>query len=151
MAAATESTHTKHVALFVATRTDPQFTSIEGFPPVPHVRRVVDDEVVRLGPIALTAHATPGHTPGSTSWTWDSCAGSRCLHLAYVDSVTAISDEQYRYTDEGQHPGVVDRFRQSIATVAALPCDVLLTPHPFVSDMFARLGANATKPAQPLA
>jgi metallo-beta-lactamase class B len=127
-------------------RSDPQFSSIEGFPPVQHVRRVVDGEAVTLGPIALTAHATPGHTPGSTSWTWDSCEGSRCLHLAYVDSVTAISDEEYRYTDEGQHPGVVERFRKSIATVAALPCDVLLTPHPSVSDMFARLGAKATKP-----
>lgn len=127
-------------------RSDPQFTSIAGFPPVKHVRRVVDAETVTLGPLALTAHATPGHTPGSTSWTWDSCEGSRCLHLAYVDSVTAISDDEYRYTDEGPHPGVVERFRKSIATVAALPCDVLLTPHPFVSEMFARLGEKATKP-----
>jgi metallo-beta-lactamase class B len=127
-------------------RSDPQFTSIAGFPPVKHVRRVVDGEAVTLGSLALTAHATPGHTPGSTSWTWDSCEGSRCLHLAYVDSVTAISDDEYRYTDEEQHPGVVERFRKSIATVAALPCDVLLTPHPFVSDMFARLGEKAAKP-----
>jgi metallo-beta-lactamase class B len=127
-------------------RSDPQFTSIEGFPPVKTVRRIADGETLTLGPLTLTAHATPGHTPGSTSWTWDSCEGARCLHLAYVDSVTAISDDVYRYTDEAQHPGVVDAFRNSIATVAALPCDVLLTPHPFVSNMFARLGAKPTAP-----
>jgi metallo-beta-lactamase class B len=127
-------------------RSDPQFTSIQGFPAVKHVRRVVDGEAVTVGPLSLTAHATPGHTPGSTSWTWESCEGARCLHLAYVDSVSAISDDVYRYTDDTQHPGVAEHFRQTIATVAALPCDVLLTPHPFVSDMFARLGAHATKP-----
>jgi metallo-beta-lactamase class B len=128
-------------------RSDPQFTSIDGFPPVNNVRRIADAEPLTLGPLTLTAHATPGHTPGSTSWTWDSCEDRRCLHLAYVDSVSAISDDVYRYTDEAQHPGVVAAFRQSIATVAALPCDVLLTPHPFVSNMFARIGA---KPAAPL-
>ena len=128
-------------------RSDPQFTSIEGFPAVKPVRRIADAETLTLGPLSVTAHATPGHTPGSTSWTWDSCEGARCLHLAYVDSVSAISDAGYRYTDEAQHPGVVAKFRQSIATVAALPCDVLLTPHPFVSNMFGRLGA---KPIAPL-
>ncbi|MCU1382774.1 MAG: bla [Acidobacteria bacterium] len=127
-------------------RSDPQFTSIDGFPPVAHVRRVADAETLTLGPLSITAHATPGHTPGSTSWTWDSCEGPRCLHIAYVDSVSPISDDVYRYTDEAQHPGVVEAFRKSIAAVAALPCDVLLTPHPFVSNMFERMGANATAP-----
>ena len=126
-------------------RSDPQFLSIEGFPAVKPVRRVADGEAVTLGPLAITAHATPGHTPGSTSWTWDSCEGARCLHLAYVDSVSAISDDVYRYTDEA-HPGVVPAFRQSLATIAALPCDVLLTPHPSVSNMFARMGPQATVP-----
>ena len=127
-------------------RSDPQFLSIEGFPPVPHVRRIVDGEVLRLGPISLTAHATPGHTPGSTSWTWDSCQGARCLHLAYVDSVSAISDDVYRYTDEASHPGALAAFRQTLATVTALPCDVLMTPHPSVSNLFARVGARASAP-----
>jgi len=127
-------------------RSDPQYASIDGFPPVKNVRRIADREPVMIGPLSLTAHATPGHTPGSTTWTWDSCEGTRCLHMAYVDSVSAISDDVYRYTDEAQHPGVVAAFRQSIATIAALPCDVLLTPHPSVSNMFARIGAKASAP-----
>jgi metallo-beta-lactamase class B len=125
-------------------RSDPQFLSIEGFPPVKTVRRIAAGEAVTLGPVSLIAHATPGHTPGSTSWTWDSCEATRCLHLAYVDSVSAISDDVYRYTDD---PGVVAAFRHTLATVAALPCDVLLTPHPQVSNMFARIG---DKPSAPL-
>lgn len=127
-------------------RTDPQLLSIAGFPAAKNVRRVADGEVVKLGPLAFMAQATPGHTPGSTSWTWDSCDAGRCLHFVYADSVSAISDDVYRYTDEGQHPGVVAAFRRSLARLSELPCDVLLTPHPGVSNMFARFGPNATQP-----
>jgi len=128
-------------------RADPQFTSIEGFAPVKTVRRISDGEAVTVGQTTIVAHGTPGHTPGSTTWTWDSCEGTRCQHLAYVDSVSAISDDVYRYTDEAQHPGVIAAFRQSIATIAALPCDILLTPHPGVSNMFARM---TSQPGAPL-
>jgi len=127
-------------------RTDPQFAEVGGFPPVAKVRRVVDGETVKVGPLALTAYATPGHTPGSTSWTWDSCEGGRCLHMVYADSVSAISDDVYRYTDEGQHPGVVAAFRKTLAHIREMPCDVLLTPHPGISNMFARIGPQATAP-----
>ena len=127
-------------------RSDPQYLSVDPFPPVSHVRRVADGEVVTIEPLSLTAHATPGHTPGSTSWTWDSCEGARCLHMAYVDSVTAISDDVYRYSDDAAHPGVAAAFRHTLATVAALPCDVLLTPHPSASNLFARVGPQPTAP-----
>lgn len=127
-------------------RSDPQFLSDTGFPRLAHVRRIADGEVVTLGPLALTASATPGHTPGSTSFTWDACEGARCLHLAYAGSVSAISDDVYRYTDEAQHPGVVAAFRKGIAAIAAMPCDVLLTPHPEASSLWQRMGAGATQP-----
>ena len=43
------------------------------FPPVKNVRVVKDKEVVRVGPLAVQMHNTAGHTPGSTTWTWQSC------------------------------------------------------------------------------
>ena len=42
----------------------------------------------------------------------------------------------YRFTD---HPRYVGAFRRSIATVAALPCDILLTPHAGASDFWERV------------
>lgn len=127
-------------------RSDPQFLSAGAFPPVASVREIADGEVVTLGAIALTAHPTPGHTPRGTSWTWASCEAHRCLQIAYVDSLTAMSDDEYRYTDEAQHPGVLSAFRQTLATVAALPCDILLTPHPSASQLWSRMGPRATRP-----
>jgi metallo-beta-lactamase class B len=127
-------------------RSDPQFLSAESFAPISNVRRIADGETLVLGSIKLTAHATPGHTPGSTTWTWESCERNTCMHLVYADSLTSISDDVYRYSDESAHPGVAALFRQSIATVAALPCDILLTPHPDASDMWLRLGAHPSEP-----
>jgi Zn-dependent hydrolases, including glyoxylases len=78
------------MALGGADREDPQYGDSPDYPPVRHVRVVRDGEIVRLGGMAITAHYTPGHTQGSTSWTWTSCAGGRCLHMAYADSLAAI-------------------------------------------------------------
>lgn len=121
-------------------RGDPQYKTSKPFPKVAKVRRIADGDHVRLGAIDLTAHATPGHTPGSTTWTWTSCEGERCLHLVYADSLTPVSDDDYRFSD----PDVLATFRKSIATVSSLPCDILLTPHPDASDLWHRLGPDAT-------
>ena len=127
-------------------RGDPQFASAKPFAAVANVRVIDDGARVRIGTAGITAHATPGHTPGSTTWTWQSCEQSRCLDIAYADSLSAISDDVYRYTDDDAHPGALAAFRRSIAAIAALPCDVLITPHPDVSDLWLRLGANASAP-----
>ena len=115
---------------------DPQYGFGLTYPPVKHVRMVRDGEILRLGDVAITAHYTPGHTPGSASWTWKSCEAGRCLRIAYVDSLTALAAPGYRFND---HPRYVAAFRRSIATAAALPCDILLTPHPGASDFWERI------------
>lgn len=118
---------------------DPQYGSIAGYPAVARVAVVKDGGSVRAGAVSVTAHYTPGHTPGSTSWTWTSCEGSRCLAMVYADSLTAVSNTHYRFSDDPSHPHRVEDFRQSIASVAALPCDVLLTPHPDASGFIERI------------
>lgn len=121
-------------------RDDPQFGVLEKFPPVANVQLLPNDQTVRVGDLALSAHATPGHAPGSTSWTWVSCESSRCLHMVYADSLSAASDKTYRFSD---HADYLAAFHRSIDTVAPLPCDILIPPHPLVSDLFARLDGKA--------
>src|SRR6185437_13866786 len=51
---------------------DPQYglgRQWTGFPPIHGVRAVHDGQTLRVGDLAITAHLTPGHTPGSTTWT----------------------------------------------------------------------------------
>lgn len=129
------------------TADDPQFASEDnGFPPIRDVRVVEDGETLHAGDLAITAHLTPGHTPGSTTWTWRSCEGERCLDFVYADSVTAVSAPDYRFTS---HPRAVEAFRRGLDTIASLPCDVLLTPHPGASGMDAKLAALARGGANP--
>ena len=55
---------------------DPQFgfgRAFNGFPAVKTVREVADGEVMRIGSLALTVHHIPGHSPGSSAYTWQSC------------------------------------------------------------------------------
>lgn len=118
---------------------DPQAGAIPGFAGVGVDGIVRDGEVVGLGPLALTAHATTGHTAGSTSWSWQSCEAGACRRIVYADSLTAVSADGYRFSD---HPALVAAFRASIARVERMECDVLLTPHPGASDMFWRMAGR---------
>jgi metallo-beta-lactamase class B len=126
----------REMALGGADRGDPQYGTLPAYPAVHHVRVVRDGEIVRLGGVAITAHYTPGHTQGSTAWTWSACADGRCLRMAYADSLTAISAPGFRFRDQPQR---VMAFRRAIATVAALPCDILLTPHPDASGFWQKV------------
>lgn len=119
---------------------DPQAGSIPDFPGVDVERIVADGEMVRLGPLALTAHATHGHTAGSTSWSWRSCKGGECRRIVYADSLTAVGPEAYSFSNQ---PLLVARFRTAFARVAALDCDILITPHPSASNLFERLAGQA--------
>lgn len=118
---------------------DPQYGIALAYPAVRDVRALRDGEVVRVGPLALTAHFTPGHTPGGTTWTWRACEGERCVDVVYADSLTAVSADNFRFTG---HPAVLDSFARSFALLEALPCDVLVTPHPSASKLWDRLAAH---------
>jgi metallo-beta-lactamase class B len=93
------------------------------------VRGVGDGETIRLGGVTVTAVATPGHTPGSTSWTWQSCENGACKAMVFAASLNPISADFYLFTDPA-HRSAYDGFRRSFATMKALPCDVLISAHP---------------------
>jgi metallo-beta-lactamase class B len=118
---------------------DPQYglpRESKAFPPVKPVRAIADGVTLRVGALAVTAHLTPGHTPGSTTWTWRSCEGERCLDIVYADSLTAVSAPGFEFTARA---GLVELFRASIATIRGLPCDVLLSVHPDFSGLKEKL------------
>lgn len=124
-------------------RDDPQFGLLPAMDPVARVVAVRDGEVLRVGPLALTAHATPGHTRGSTSWTWTSCdSAGRCRAMAYADSQSPVSADDFLYSRSRAWPTAVADFRAGHAVIEQLPCDILVTPHPEASDLWTRLEAR---------
>jgi metallo-beta-lactamase class B len=115
---------------------DPQADIHERFPGAQVSGIVKDLEPQRLGSLSLTPMTTPGHTPGALSWHWQSCEGDDCREIAYADSLSPVSSDSYRFSD---HPAYLAAYRASLERVAAMPCDILLTPHPSASAMRERL------------
>lgn len=115
---------------------DPQYERKKPtrIPRVAQVRTVADGEVVRLGELALTANFTPGHTPGSTTWTWQSCEAGKCLDIVYADSLNAISTGDFRFLGDARRPDISASFMNSIARMAGLKCDIVIAVHPGLTD-----------------
>jgi metallo-beta-lactamase class B len=106
---------------------DPQFGDSLPFAPVYAERLVQDGGVVRVGPIELVAHVTPGHTQGCTTWTTVQQEEGRALHVVFVCSVS-VPDE-YRLMGNPRYPRALDDYERSFRMLRSLPCDVLLGPH----------------------
>jgi metallo-beta-lactamase class B len=70
-----------------------------------------------------------------------------CLNLVYADSLTAISSDGFRFLGDQTHRDVSETFRRSIATVKALPCDIMLSTHPDASGLFEKLARRTLSPA----
>lgn len=125
-----------------AGRGDPQFGVSEAFPPIANVHALADGEEVAVGPLRIANQPSPGHTLGGSSWSWRSCEGPVCRDVVFADSVTALTDDEFRYS---AHPDLVAAFRAGLDRIDALPCDILITTHVQASDLLARLDS-----AQPL-
>jgi metallo-beta-lactamase class B len=111
------------------------------------VDRVIDDgATVELGGVTLTALLTPGHTPGCTTWTLPVEERGRTLRVVLHCSTSAPG---YRLVGNPRYPGIVEDYRRTFARLKALPCDVLLAPHPsfiHLDDKRARLAAGGENP-----
>jgi metallo-beta-lactamase class B len=127
------------------TEEDPQFTfghAHNDTAPVKNVRGIKDGETLRVGPLAVTAHFTPGHTPGGTTWTWTGCDRDVCWPIVYADSLNSVSAPDFHFSDD---PARVKEFQKSIDTVAGLECDMLLAPHPELFNRDAKLAARTAQ------
>jgi metallo-beta-lactamase class B len=123
-------------------RGDPQYGITAPIAAVRNVHELQDGETLRVGEIAITAHFTPGHTPGGTSWTWKSCEGIVCHDMVYADSLTPISADGFKFTTSRVYPHALQDFEKSFAFLEAAPCDILITVHPEASDLWNRLDAR---------
>jgi metallo-beta-lactamase class B len=117
---------------------DAQYPNLTPLDPVANTRAVHDGEVVKLGPLAVTAHFTPGHTPGSTSWTWQSSEDGKTMHMVYADSLTAVAADGRSFSRNPLYRNARADIEHSIATVEGLECDVLVSAHPDFSDLWER-------------
>jgi len=107
---------------------------------------IKDGEVQRVGALAITPNFTPGHTPGSTTWTWRACEGSQCLNIVYADSISAVSAPGFKFTAQ---PSLVAQMRRSITRVGELPCDIVISTHPSATNLDDKIKKRALQKGGP--
>jgi metallo-beta-lactamase class B len=103
-------------------------------------RTIHDGDTVSLGGTTLTAHLTPGHTRGCTTWTMKAQEGGRSYDVMFGCSLRAGNQVT---------PENAEEFRRSFALVRALPCDVQLGDHGAQFGMqqkFARVRGGSPNP-----
>jgi len=90
--------------------------------PRPHVDHVVHDgDTVAVGPARVTAHLTPGHTAGCTSWTIPARDGDRVLNGVSACSLVMLGNAHYA--------GQSADFERTFHTLRSLPADIWVTSH----------------------
>ncbi|HEV8385085.1 MAG TPA: subclass B3 metallo-beta-lactamase [Candidatus Acidoferrales bacterium] len=109
---------------------------ILGYPAARVDHRFEDGDTVRVGPIALTAHVTGGHTRGCTSWSFQVRDGDRVLNVVSACSLLTILGA--RYAEQGAD------FEHSFRVLRSLPVDIWVTSHARLWGRYRKFVASQT-------
>jgi metallo-beta-lactamase class B len=105
--------------------------------PVKVDRTLHDGDTVTLGGVTLTAHLTPGHTKGCTTWTMSVNDNGHTRQVVIVGSPNV--NDGYKLVDNKQYPNIAADYEKTFRVLAALPCDVFLGAHGVYYDMDEKL------------
>ena len=112
------------------------------------VDRVLHDgEVVKLGDAVLTAHLTPGHTKGTTTWTMKAKEGDRTYNVVIIGSPNVNAG--YKLVNNALYPQIASDYERMFRILKSLPCDVFLGAHGNYYGMeakYARMKEHAANP-----
>jgi len=107
-------------------RDDFAFGNRYNYPPIKADRIIADGEKVELGGTTLTAHLTPGHTRGCTTWSAKISEGSKTYNVVFVCSVTFPG---YKLVNNPKNPTLIAQYQRSFKVLRSLPCDIFLASH----------------------
>jgi metallo-beta-lactamase class B len=120
----------------------------ENLYPAVKVDRVLHDgDTVSLGGTVLTAHKTPGHTKGCTTWTLQVKDGGMTLNAVIVGSPNV--NPGYLLVGNKKYPGIVQDYEKTFQVLKSLPADLFLGAHGDYYGMdakYAKLKAGGPNP-----
>ena len=105
-----------------------------------------DGDTVSLGGMTLTAHLTPGHTKGCTTWTMKVADGGKSYDVVVVGSVSLNATN---LGDNPGYPNIREDFTKSFKVLRSLPCDVFVGSHTGFYQMtatYAKLEQGGSNP-----
>ena len=117
------------------------------FKPVKVDRVLHDGDQVKLGDAVLTAHLTPGHTKGCTTWTMKAREGGKAYDVVIVGSPNVNAG--YKLVKNALYPQIADDYARMFRVLKSLPCDVFLGAHGNyygMEEKFAKVKQGGTNP-----
>jgi len=105
-----------------------------------------DGQRLKLGAVTLTAHITPGHTKGCTTWTMPVTDRGR-TYLAQFNCSSSIPG--YKLLGTPAYPNMAADYELAFAKLKRLPCDIFLGAHGSFFNLDAKrakLGTTAGNP-----
>jgi hypothetical protein len=73
-----------------------------------------DGESVQLGNQTLTAHLTPGHTKGNTTWAFKIEDKNKTYDVVVVGSPSSLD---YQFVGKESYPGITSDFQKTFAVL----------------------------------
>jgi metallo-beta-lactamase class B len=117
------------------------------YPPAKVDRVLHDGDTVELGGSVLTAHLTPGHTKGCTTWTMKVQDGGKSYDVVIVGSPNV--NPGYKLVNNAFYPQIARDYEKEFQVLRSLHCDVFLGAHGAYYDMeakYARLKEGGGNP-----
>jgi metallo-beta-lactamase class B len=116
---------------------------VVGYPRMRVDHRFKDGDTIRLGPLALTAHITGGHTRGCTSWSFSVRDGDRVLNVVSACDLGVLG--AVRYAEQAAD------LERSFRVLRSLPVDIWVTCHARWWGRYRKFVASrtATNPTDP--
>jgi metallo-beta-lactamase class B len=105
------------------------------FAPIKVDRVVRDGETIQLGDVTLTAHLTPGHTPGCTSWSTTVQHQDRQLNVLFLCSITVAGNI---LVGNHAYPEIASDYRATFRKLASMKAHIVLPSHPDIADVIER-------------
>ena len=114
-----------------------------GYPAARVAHRFKDGDTIRVGPIALTAHITGGHSRGCTSWSFPVRDGDRVLNIVSACDLGVLGGT--RYPEQGAD------LERSFRVLRSLPADIWVTAHARWWGRYRKFMASSTSknPVEP--
>jgi metallo-beta-lactamase class B len=118
--------------------TDFQYGKTPGnqYPPVKVDRVLHDGDQVKLGNAVLTAHKTPGHTKGCTTWTMKATDGGKTYDVVIIGSPNV--NEGYKLVNNALYPEIAKDYETTFRVLKSLHCDIFLGAHGDYYGMLAK-------------
>ncbi len=117
------------------------------YPPAKVDQMLHDGDTVKLGDVVLTAHLTPGHTKGCTTWTCKMQDGGKSYDVVIVGSPNV--NEGYKLVGNAAYPQIASDYERGFQVLRSLPCDVFLGAHGSYYGMEAKYARIKTGGANP--